>query len=59
MIYTIVNIIYGDKYKLLKNKNYDINSPKSNYGESLFNKINQKFRTIKLYNDSIDNFVCI
>ena len=59
MIYTIVNIIYGDKYKLLKNKNFDVNSPKSNYGESLFNKINQKFRTIKLYNDSIDNFVCI
>ena len=55
---TIVNIIYGDKYKILKN--YNRNSPKSNFGESLFNKINQKLRTIKLYDkyDNISNFAC-
>ena len=54
---TIVNIIYGDKYKYLKNKTHSINSPKSNFGESLFNKINQKLRTTKLY-DNIVDFVC-
>ena len=49
---TIINIIYGDKYKFLKNKNFNINSPKSNYGESLFNKINQRLRTTKFYNNN-------
>ena len=54
---TIVNIIYGDKYKFLKNKTQNINSAKSNFGESLFNKINQKSRTTKIYDNMVD-FVC-
>ena len=49
---TIINIIYGDKYKFLKNKNFNINYPKSNFGESLFNKINQRLRTTKFYNNN-------
>ena len=46
---TIGNLIFGDKYKIIKNKTEDIDTPKSQYGKSLFDKIDQKIRTPKFY----------
>ena len=53
---TIGHIIYGDKYKLIKNKTRLKDSPKSPLGISLFSEINPKSRTPLLYN--ISNFIC-
>ena len=46
---TIGNLIFGDKYIKIKNKTEDIDTIKSQYGKSLFDKINQKIRTPKFY----------
>jgi hypothetical protein len=46
---TIGNLIFGDKYKNIKNKTEDNDTPKSQYGRSLFEKINQKIRTPLFY----------
>ena len=46
---TIGNLIFGDEYKYIKNKTEDNDTPKSQYGKSLFEKINQKIRTPRLY----------
>ena len=46
---TIGNLIFGDKYKKIKNKTKHHDTPKSQYGKSLFDKINQKIRKPKLY----------
>ena len=37
---TLCNIIFGNKYKYIKNKTSKKDTCKSPYGESLFNKIN-------------------
>ena len=39
---TLGHLIYGDKYSLIKNKTENIDTPKSQIGESLFNEIGQK-----------------
>ena len=46
---TIGNLIFGDKYNNIKNKTKKHDTPKSPYGKSLFEKINQKSRNPKLY----------
>jgi len=46
---TIGNLIFGDKYKIIKNKTENKDTPKSQYGQSLFDKIDQKIRTPKFY----------
>jgi len=47
---TIGNLIFGDKYKTIKNKTEEKDTPKSQYGKSLFDKIDQKIRTPNFYN---------
>ena len=46
---TIGNLNFWDKYKIIKNKTEDKDTPKSQYGKSLFDKINQKIRTPNYY----------
>ena len=46
---TIGNLIYGDKYSSISNKTEDIDTPKSEKGESLFNVIDQKSRNPDKY----------
>ena len=46
---TIGNIIYGDKYINIPNKTSNMDSSKSPFGISLFNKINPKERSPKNY----------
>ena len=46
---TIGNLIFGDKYNKIKNKSKNHDTPKSPYGKSLFEEINQKNRNPKLY----------
>ena len=42
-------LMLGDKYKLIQNKTKDVDTPKSKFGLSLFNKINPKERSPKQY----------
>ena len=46
---TIINIIYGDKYLLLKEKDKFNHSQRSKDGESLFLKLDQKKRSSNIY----------
>ena len=46
---TFGNIIYGDDYNSIKNKTLKNDTVKSEYGISLFDKINQKKRNPKFY----------
>ena len=46
---TIGNLIFGDKYDNIKNKTSYHDTPKSQYGKSLFYKINQKARNPQFY----------
>jgi len=46
---TLGNIIYGDQYFNISNKTLEKDSPKSDLGISLFNKINSKERFPKKY----------
>ena len=57
---TIENLIYGDGYNKIKNKTEDNDTPKSQYGNSLFDKINQKIRTPKYYNNIgiLEDYIC-
>ena len=48
---TFGNIIYGDNYTNIPNKTKHKDTPKSPKGKSLFEKINKKQRTPKLYKD--------
>ena len=54
---TFINIIYGDKYFLLKNKLFNSHYPKSNLGISLLNKINQTLRHPRLY-ENMSRSIC-
>jgi len=47
---TLGNLIFGDEYYFIKNKTEDNDTPKSQYGKSLFDKINQKIRNPEFYN---------
>ena len=57
---TIGNLIFGDEYKNIKNKTEDKDTPKSQYGKSLFDEIDQKIRTPKFYNNIgvMADFIC-
>ena len=57
---TIGNLIYGDEYYNIKNKTDNYDTPKSQYGKSLFDKINQKIRIPKFYNrvGKMSRYVC-
>ena len=44
-----MNLIFGDKYKTIKNKTEFDDTSKSQYGKSLFDKINKKIRNPQLY----------
>ena len=46
---TIGNLIFGDKYKKIKIKTEQHDTVKSQYGISLFDKINKKIRNPKFY----------
>ena len=46
---TIGNLIFGDEYKNIKNKTAKNDTPKSQYGKSLFDQIDQKIRNPKFY----------
>jgi hypothetical protein len=46
---TIGNLIFGDEYDNIKNKTVYHDTPKSQYGKSLFEKINQKSRNPQFY----------
>ena len=46
---TIENLVYGDKYNSIKNKTYEYDTPKTEFGISLFDKINAKTRSPKNY----------
>ena len=57
---TIGNLIFGDEYINIKNKTEKNDTTKSQYGKSLFDKINQKIRTPKFYTNIGDmaDFIC-
>ena len=48
---TLGNILYGDKYDNIPNKTLEIDSFKSSFGISLFNRINAKDRFPKKYDN--------
>ena len=47
---TIGHLLYGDRYEIIPNKTENNDTAKSEFGESLFNKIKSKERTPKIYN---------
>ena len=57
---TIGNLIFGDEYNNIKNKTLVKDTPKSQYGKSLFDKINQRIRNPKLYKGigNMANYIC-
>ena len=55
---TVANLLYGDKYELIINKTKNKDTPKSRYGQSLFNEINSKNRFPKNY-DNMSLDICI
>jgi hypothetical protein len=54
---TIGHLLYGDKYKEIQNKTNEHDTPKSPFGESLFNYINPKIRSPKNYTN-MDTHIC-
>ena len=54
---TLANLVFGDKYDLIKNKTEKNETPKSELGISLFNKINSKIRIPKNYKN-MTNKIC-
>jgi len=55
---TLANLVFGDKYSLIRNKTEENETPKSKFGLSLFNKINSKKRTPKNY-QNMTKKICI
>ncbi len=57
---TLGNIIFGDDYKSIKNKTLENDTVKSEFGISLFDKINPKNRNPEIYQFSsgINNKYC-
>ena len=54
---TIGHLLYGDKYKDIENKTNEHDTPKSPFGESLFNYINPMKRNPKNY-QNMDTHIC-
>ena len=54
---TILHIVYGDEYFSFKDKEEDNNSIRAKFGKTLFNKIDQKLRSPKIY-DKMDDRSC-
>ena len=54
---TISNLIYGDNYVNIENKNKNHDTPKSPFGKSLFETINAKERKPKKYYD-MATYIC-
>ena len=54
---TLANLVFGDKYYLMKNKTEKNETQKTEQGISLFNKINSKIRTPKNY-INMSNKIC-
>ena len=54
---TILHIVYGDEYFSFKDKEEDNNSIRAKFGKTLFNKIDQKLRSPKIY-DKMDDRNC-
>ena len=52
---TIANLIYGDDYELILNKTDEKDTPKTSFGQSLFNYINSKNRKPQNYNRMVLN----
>ena len=55
---TLANLVFGDKYDFIRNKTEEVETPKSELGISLFNKINSKMRIPKNYKN-MTRKVCI
>ena len=55
---TIAHLLYGKKYESINNKTEIQDTPKSKYGQSLFNRINSKKRFPKNY-DGMPLDICI
>ena len=55
---TLGNIIFGDKYKDIKNKTKEEDTCKSPYGVSLFHKINSKERHPKKFYNDMEDTIC-
>ena len=57
---TLGHLILGDKYIFINNKTQENDTLKTEYGTSLFNKINQKDRFPQKYSvlDNIDISIC-
>ena len=57
---TIGNLIFGDEYNKIKNKTENYDTLKSQYGKSLFEKINQKIRNPVFYNNTgvMADYIC-
>ena len=57
---TVGNLIFGDEYINIKNKTLNNDTPKSQYGKSLFERINQKIRTPQFYQKigDLNNYIC-
>ena len=55
---TFGNLLYGDDYISIKNKTNDKDTAKSNIGQSLLDKIDQKKRNPKIFKDMTTE-VCI
>ena len=55
---TFGSLIFGDKYNLIPNKTQNKDTPKSKFGISLFNEINPKERSPKIYKNMNKN-ICI
>ena len=51
---TIGNLLYGDNYEYIRNKNNFQDTPKSKYGISLFKEIESKDRKPYNYNDNVN-----
>ena len=54
---TLGHLIYGDNYIFIKNKTEYNDTPKSSIGQSLFYKIDQKYRSPLLFNN-MSNLAC-
>jgi hypothetical protein len=55
---TLGHLLFGKKYDLIPNKTKDKDTPKSKYGNSLFNKIESKKRNPKNYQNMVQD-ICL
>ena len=55
---TISNLVFGDKYYLVKNKTEENETPKTQLGNSLFSRIDPLKRIPKNY-ENMTNYICV